>query len=183
MQQLPFWGSANFKCHLTKFSNHGDIAPGMGAPLINSFIYLWLSAKRQVHRLFHSEFSTECDLVLPPSFSSIFSFPSKPPVLSSSYCHFCPSSYLSFNACFKRQFLCKTWTIQLTFLLVTARGSFLSFLTIYNTSFLTWSFQLILDNNQLNALFFNVFISCLYVLRATSTHHQEDQIVLIHHLV
>ena len=39
---------------------------------------------------------------------------------------------------------------------------------------------LILDNNQLNALFPNVFISCPYMFRATSAHHQEDQIVLIH---
>ena len=37
--------------------------------------------------------------------------------------------------------------------------------------------------DQLDALFLNVFISCLYMLRATSSHHQEDQIVLIYHLV
>ena len=38
-------------------------------------------------------------------------------------------------------------------------------------------------NDQLDALFLNVFVSCLYMFRATSAHHQEDQIVLIHHLV
>ena len=43
--------------------------------------------------------------------------------------------------------------------------------------------RIILDNNQLDAVFLNVFISCLYMFRATSAHHQEDQIVLIHHLV
>ena len=43
--------------------------------------------------------------------------------------------------------------------------------------------QEILDNNELNALFLNVFISCLYMFQATSAYHQEDQIVLIHHLV
>jgi hypothetical protein len=32
----------------------------------------------------------------------------------------------------------------------------------------------ILVNDQLDALFFNVFISCLYMFRATSAHHQED---------
>jgi hypothetical protein len=41
----------------------------------------------------------------------------------------------------------------------------------------------ILVNDQLDALFLNVFISCLYVFRAASAHYQEGQIVLIHHLV
>jgi hypothetical protein len=41
----------------------------------------------------------------------------------------------------------------------------------------------ILGNDQLDALFFNVFILCLYMFRAASAHHQEVQIVLIHHLV
>ena len=47
----------------------------------------------------------------------------------------------------------------------------------------TLSKEVVLDNNQLDALFLNVFISCLYMFRATSAHHQEDQVVLIHHLV
>ena len=42
--------------------------------------------------------------------------------------------------------------------------------------------EVILDNNQLNALFLSMLISCLYMFRATSAHHQEDQIVLIYHL-
>jgi hypothetical protein len=42
---------------------------------------------------------------------------------------------------------------------------------------------IILLNDQLDALFFNVFISRLYMFRATSAHHQEDQLVSIHHLV
>jgi hypothetical protein len=41
----------------------------------------------------------------------------------------------------------------------------------------------LLVNDQLDALFLNVFISCLYMFRATSAHHQECQIVLIHHQV
>jgi hypothetical protein len=41
----------------------------------------------------------------------------------------------------------------------------------------------ILGNDQLDALFLNVFILRLYMLRAASAHHQEGQIVLIHHLV
>jgi 2-keto-3-deoxy-L-rhamnonate aldolase RhmA len=41
----------------------------------------------------------------------------------------------------------------------------------------------ILDNDQLDALFLNAFILSLYMFRAASAHHQEVQIVLIHHLV
>jgi hypothetical protein len=37
----------------------------------------------------------------------------------------------------------------------------------------------ILVNDQLDALFLNVFISRLYMFRVTSAHHQEGQIVLI----
>jgi hypothetical protein len=48
---------------------------------------------------------------------------------------------------------------------------------------LTEHLDVILVNDQLDALFFNVFISCLDMFRATSAHHQEDQLVLIHHLV
>jgi hypothetical protein len=48
---------------------------------------------------------------------------------------------------------------------------------------LTVHLDVILFNDQLDALFFNVFISCLCMFRATSAHHQEDQLVSIHHLV
>jgi hypothetical protein len=41
----------------------------------------------------------------------------------------------------------------------------------------------LLGNDQLDALFLNVFSLCLYVFRAASAHYQEVQIVLIHHLV
>jgi hypothetical protein len=40
----------------------------------------------------------------------------------------------------------------------------------------------ILVNEQLDALFLDVFISCLCMFRTTSAHHQEDQLVSIHHL-
>jgi hypothetical protein len=43
--------------------------------------------------------------------------------------------------------------------------------------------DVILVSDQVDALFFNVFISCLYMFQATSAHHQEDQLVSIHHLV
>jgi hypothetical protein len=45
------------------------------------------------------------------------------------------------------------------------------------------SSKTILGNDQLDALFLNVFILRLYMFRAASAHHQEGQIVLIHHLV
>jgi hypothetical protein len=41
----------------------------------------------------------------------------------------------------------------------------------------------ILGYDQLDALFLNVFILRLYMFGAASVHHQEGQIVLIHHLV
>jgi hypothetical protein len=55
------------------------------------------------------------------------------------------------------------------------------FLTFY--VLLTVHLDAILGNDQLDALFHNVFILCLYVFRAASAHHQGVQIVLIHHLV
>jgi hypothetical protein len=39
---------------------------------------------------------------------------------------------------------------------------------------LTVHLDVILVNDQLDALFLNVFISRLRVFRATSAHHQED---------
>jgi hypothetical protein len=48
---------------------------------------------------------------------------------------------------------------------------------------LTVHLDVILVNDQLDALFLNVFISCLYMFRATSVHHQEDQLVSTQHLV
>jgi hypothetical protein len=48
---------------------------------------------------------------------------------------------------------------------------------------LTVHLDAILSNDQLDALFLNVFIFRVYMFRAASAHHQEGQIVLIHHLV
>jgi hypothetical protein len=48
---------------------------------------------------------------------------------------------------------------------------------------LTVHLDAILSNDQLDARFLYVFILCLYMFRAASAHHQEVQIVLIHHLV
>jgi hypothetical protein len=82
--------------------------------LIHSMSVLW-----QFQSLFQSQFSTECDLVLSNSISSIPSF---------SYGHEVaayvivliflshPSLFLSSITCFRRQFQCKMWPIQLAFL-------------------------------------------------------------------
>jgi hypothetical protein len=86
-------------------------------PSVHSFIAQ--SVLRKVHSLFQSEFSTQYDLVLPLSVSSILSFPGHPiaayvfflPVTSS------PPSVFSSITCFRRQFLRKMWPIQLPFLL------------------------------------------------------------------
>jgi hypothetical protein len=48
---------------------------------------------------------------------------------------------------------------------------------------LTVHLDVILVNDQLDALFLDVSILRLSMLRAASAHHQEGQIVLIHHLV
>jgi hypothetical protein len=48
---------------------------------------------------------------------------------------------------------------------------------------LTVHLDVILVNDQLHALFLNVFILCLYMFPAASAYHQEGRIVLIHHLV
>ena len=64
-----------------------------------------------------------------------------------------------------------------------SRDNFRAYIFAIFYILLTVHLEVILDNNQLDALFLNVFISCLYTFRATSAHHQEDHIVLIHHLV
>jgi hypothetical protein len=57
----------------------------------------------------------------------------------------------------------------------------MTFLVFY--VLLTVHLDAILGNDQLDALFLTVFILCLYMFRVASAHHQEGQIVLIHHLV
>jgi hypothetical protein len=48
---------------------------------------------------------------------------------------------------------------------------------------LTVHLDAILGNDQLDALFLNVFILCLYMFRAATAHHHEGQIVSMHHPV
>jgi hypothetical protein len=73
----------------------------------------------QVHSLFHSEFYTECAIVLPILFSNIHSFFMVIQLLltlsSSSFRHpyLLPSAFPSVT-CFARQFLRKMWAVLLT---------------------------------------------------------------------
>ena len=79
-----------------------------GNNLIHSFIPP--SALRHVHSLFQSEFSTECDLVLPLSVPSIPSFPSGRPVVA--YFFFlifpsllpCPVPFLQYRVLERRSY-------------------------------------------------------------------------------
>ena len=54
----------------------------------------------------------------------------------------CPFNFRSIT-CFRRQFLRKMWPIQLAFRFIISCRIFLCSLTLSNTSFLTWSVQLI----------------------------------------
>jgi len=90
---------------------------------------LWSSASPS--NLHHSVVSLR-------SYSSCLRLSSRLPVTTT-----LQSTFLSV-ACFRRQFLCKMWPIQLTFLLCIAGRTFLSPFTPSNTSpFLTRSVQLI----------------------------------------
>ena len=106
-------------------------------------------ALRQVRSFFQSQFSAECDLVLPISISSIFSFPKCHPIAAYLFFFVFPSLLLSpfcFSSatCLRRQFLSKMWPIQSAFLLCIVCRNFLFYLIISNiSSFVTWSSQLI----------------------------------------
>ena len=120
------------------------------------FIFLkWLSSSktiitysvlRQVHSLFQSELSSECDPVRPLPMYSIISIPQSHP--AAAYVFFLVTSTLpSILSCvtwFRRQFLHKMWPIQLAFLPFTVCMIFLSSMILCNTSsFLIRSVQLI----------------------------------------
>ena len=105
-------------------------------------LFIVYSVMQQVHSLFHNEFSTEGDLGLPLSNSSILSFSLR----SSSSCwhliHLIPSIFYSVTWS-RRHFLCKMWPIQLAFLQFILHRLFLHPWLMCNTSFLTWLVELI----------------------------------------
>jgi len=56
-----------------------DLTVEVACAALSSWVHsFWLDL--QVHRLFQSEFSTECDLELPPSVFTIFLFPEGHPL-------------------------------------------------------------------------------------------------------
>jgi hypothetical protein len=114
-----------------------------------SYIYthsVWMSILRQVHSLFQTKFSTECQLVFPSFdfqyhvfFQGQSSFLRLLPRIPVTYLH--PSIFPSMT-CFRMQILRKMWPIHLA-LFVVCR-IFLSSLILFNpSSFLTRSVQMI----------------------------------------
>lgn len=72
---------------------------------------------RQVHSLFHSQFSTECDLMFPSSTSNYLSISLR--LFGSCFLRrrFDPSFFFIFpSVTYRKQFLRKVWPIQLAFL-------------------------------------------------------------------
>ena len=59
----------------TRRSDGANISSSEAAVLCSVRSFTPQSVLRQVHSLFHSEFSTQCDLVLPLAICSILSFP------------------------------------------------------------------------------------------------------------
>ena len=111
-------------CHPTQILN--CIRSGLLSKYNNNIVitnyFMSLSALRQIHSLSQSYFPTQCALVLPLSIYSILSFlkvsssclPLRPhlPITS-----ILPSLFSS-TRCFRSQFLCQMWPIQLAFFLL-----------------------------------------------------------------
>ena len=122
----------------TNLSEDGSLEP------IHLKSFILLSVLRQVHRLFQSEFSTECDLALALWISSIISFLTS----SSSYLRLLPrhtvssilSSIVPSITCFSRRFQSKMWPIQLAFrLFITCRILMLNQLKyLFTASTICW---------------------------------------------
>jgi hypothetical protein len=62
----------------------------------------------------------------------------------------------------------RRWTTYIHFQTINPDDEFHKFYIL-----LTVHLDIFLVNDQLDALFLNAFISCLYMFRATSAHHQE----------
>ena len=129
-----------------------------------------------------SSFKWEYPLLSLRSFSSFLRLLPRLPVTP------IPPFSLHSVTCCRRHFLRKIWPIQLAFHLFISCKIFLCSLTLSKTSsFLHCLYRLnkcytffILVVNQLDAknLFYNKFISCLYMFRASYTYRQEVKIVL-----
>ena len=105
--------------------------------------FILLSLLRQVYSLLQTEFSTECDLILPLSVSSTFSVRSSSRCPRLSVTSIILPCIFSLITNFRKQFLGKMWLIQLAFLFIVCR-IFMSPVTLYNTS----SFILYIQSNK-----------------------------------
>ena len=127
---------------LQRISSIAHNTPSWNTFTINSFIHLLIPqwVLRQVHSLFQSEFSIQCDPVLPLSISSIMSFGQGHPVDAYFPFFVIPSllilpSIFRPITCLRRQFLRKVWPNQLTFLVFNVFRTHISSLALWNTSF------------------------------------------------
>jgi hypothetical protein len=138
-RRLGLWTKTSTKYEGTVFARDGSKNEGGLLQLIYNTIgsYIMWYVLRQIHSTFQKGFSREFDSVFPLSISTILSLPLghlvAAYVFSSSFRHLFPSSYLSLNNVFNRQFLSKIWPIQLVYLLRNVRRIFCSFLTLCNT--------------------------------------------------
>ena len=94
-------------------------------PTITTYFVL-----RQLRRSVQSGSSRDCDLMLPLSFSTNFSFPWGRPVADFAFLSRLPVTYVfSSIKCFRRQFLLSILLMQLAFLIFIVCRIFLSSLT------------------------------------------------------
>jgi hypothetical protein len=136
---------------------------------IHSFIHSLPSVLRQVHIFFQSDFSRECDLILPRSSCSIFPFPWEHPVAA--YIFFLVfSSVLAFLWWRVLEGTSKTWTIQVAFFHFIVRWIFVSSLSLCDISFCTRKahliFSILLQHNtsELSGFFWSVIRSVKIII-------------------
>ena len=131
----------------------------------------------QVHTLFQSEFSTECNLVLPLSNSSIINCLKVIQQLFMSSCssssNFCPSFYLSFSNIQKAVSM-QDVTNPFSLLLFVVCKIFLFSLTLSNTSYFTQLvtviFSILLQHHM--SVTSQVFL--VYFLKCPSFQHHAN---------
>jgi hypothetical protein len=172
---LVYWFSErnnNTDNYILMYSSH--------SLLIHSVVCLTTGPKPLPTRDLHivrsraSSFKWEYPLLSLRSSSSLLSLLLRLPVT------YIPSFTFSSITCFRRQFLRKTWPIQIAFRFLISCKIFLCSLTLSNTSsFLTWSVQLIysmcaIRTNKMYfflSIYFN--IHPLHVSNIVTIHHSD----------
>ena len=99
-------------------------------PLVGRNIFTTRSVLRQVHSLFQSQFSTECDLLLPLTIPISFHSLSHPTAAYVFFLIF--SSLFPSIMCFRRWFLRMMWPVRLAYLLSIVCTMFDSSVTLGN---------------------------------------------------